>query len=664
MTRRLAHILWLIIGAGTLVLPALPLPAWTAAPDQGPIWTPHVEAWGIGLTVVVVLGLMAGRISAASALRLPRAAKLPVALVVTGLALGLTAAAVYVMRVAFASNPVVVDEVAQLFHAKVFLSGRLAAPPPVPPEAFLVVHTGITQAGWVSQFPPGQTVLLALGLATQAEWLVNPLLGGVDTVLVYLLGRALYNRKTGMVAAFLWAGSGWVMAMSGTYQSHVGAVTFLLVAWNLLWLPRHPRTGHLVLAGLALSAAAATRPLDAVAGTLPILLWALHGRRLASLGWAALGGAPIIAAWAYLNWRIYGCPFTLGYTALWGEAHDLGFHTDPWGRAFTPLIALGNLGAGIRRLNIYLEEWPIPALLPLTLWALGAGHGRGSDLLVAVGAAAAPMLYFFYWYSGEYPGPRFYYVAAPMLLVATARAWWWAWGLARHAAPRANWVRWEVALAAAAVVVVCWGWVGLLPSRLRIYRESFRTLKLHPERTLRDLGVRQALVLVPDSWVSRLIAGLWGLGIRADLAEAAVSRVDACDLQEFLDSARATPAPAAEYSRQLRELISVTPVPAPKVAGWPDESLRLQRGYIPPPVCQIELNRDQQGFTLFGNLVWRNAVGLRSGIVFARDLYQRNPLLLAEYPGWEVWRYAPPPGQPDAPPVLTRAGVSRASVPR
>jgi hypothetical protein len=66
------------------------------------------------------------------------------------------------------------------------------------------------------------------------------------------------------------------------------------------------------------------------------------------------------------------------------------------------------------------------------------------------------------------------------------------------------------------------------------------------------------------------------------------------------------------------------------------------------------MRRDTAGFTLYGYLVWRNPVGLRSGLVFARDLGERNAELLAGYPGWPVWRWAPPPGEPNSRPTLTR----------
>jgi len=82
-----------------------------------------------------------------------------------------------------------------------------------------------------------------------------------------------------------------------------------------------------------------------------------------------------------------------------------------------------------------------------------------------------------------------------------------------------------------------------------------------------------------------------------------------------------------------------------------------------PTECRIELERDLRGFALYGSLAWRNAVGLDTGIVFARDLFERNGWLYDRYPDWQVWRYAPPPGQPDAPPVLTRVTVGDSEEP-
>ena len=74
---------------------------------------------------------------------------------------------------------------------------------------------------------------LAIGLIAHAEWLVNPLLGGIGTILVFFTARGLYGRRLARAAAFLWAVSAWVVFMSASYMNHVGAVTLALAGWAL-----------------------------------------------------------------------------------------------------------------------------------------------------------------------------------------------------------------------------------------------------------------------------------------------------------------------------------------------------------------------------------------------------------------------------------------------
>jgi hypothetical protein len=484
-----------------------------------------------------------------------------------------------------------------------------------------------------------------------AEWLVNPVLGGLAVFLVYFIARGLYGRRTARVAAFLWACSAWVLFMSASYVNHVGAVTFALTAWALVWGPRRPRIIHLIGAGLALGFLVASRPLDSVAAAVPISVWIARGR-WRTVPWLVLGGLPVCIAWGYVNWRLHGSPLTLGYSVLYGERHALGFHEDPWGLRFTPAIALSNLAVAIRRLHLYLFEWPIPGLLPMSVWAVLGRHRREADLVVALGIAALPALYFFYWHSGFFLGPRFYYGIAPWLIIATARAWCWLWTFAGRRPGRV--IRWRPALATAAATVLVGGWATLVPARAEQYRREFPTLKLHPERTLKDQGVERAVVLVPTSWGSRIVADLWGLGIKPDLTERAYRWLDACDLDRLRQRARAEGMSAERLSGELEELIRARPVAALLVPDWPDPSLRLDRRPTIPAHCRSEMERDLAGFTTFGNLGWRNAPGLEDGLVFARDLFERNDELLSRYRGWQVWRYAPADGEAGSLPVLVR----------
>jgi hypothetical protein len=647
----LARWLWLGIGAGLVMLSALPIARWAGANDPGPTWSPYVTSWAIGFIVVGTLGAIVGRF--ATAVRPARTRwtpRIPLPVIIAGLAVVTGGAASYAMLGVFAGNPHLVDEMAQLFHARVFAAGRLAAPTPEPTEFFLMTHTFLVDGGWVSQYPPGHPALLALGLACGAEWLITPLMGAMGVPLIFLVGRGLYGPKTGLIAAACWTLSPWVMFMSGTYMNHVTATTMVLVAWASIIGPRRPERGMFLIAGLALAVAAATRPLDAVAGAAPLVVWVVmrgHWRRMI---WMVVGGAPVILAVALVNQRLFGSPFTLGYAALYGEEVGLGFRTDPWGESFTPIVALSNLAVAIRRINIYLYEWPVPALLPIAAWALLGRQRRASDIALALGAVAIPVVYFFYWHSGFYPGPRFYYAAVPFLAIGTARAWRWCMCWARRFDNRLVNVR--VAVAAATAVTLVWGAADMLPARVNIYREGLRTMKLHPERQLKAAGVSQALVIVPESWASRTIVGLWSRGVPVDLMEQGFRRVDTCDLYQFLSEARRTGLSAEQLVAGFEAMVAGSTTEPPRLRDAPDPWVRLWPRDSLPEECVRELRRDYSGFTLYGNLGWRNDIGLASGIVFARDLYEHNTELFARYPGWEVWRWAPPAGQPDSTPVL------------
>jgi hypothetical protein len=609
----------------------------------------------LGALVVVTGAVIVGRAATRLELGVPAWLIRHPALVVGSLALVLTVGSAFAMWWSFAGNPHSVDEMAQLFQARVFLSGRLAAPPPEPLEGFLFLHTWIAPSGWVSQFPPMHSLLLAIGMAGNVEWLINPLLGGTALVLVYLLTRGLYGERTALLAALLWASSAWVLSMSATYMNHASAAVFALGAWTFALSIRRERRWHFVLAGLFLGALGATRPLDAVAAALPVGVWLLYRRRWRSLIWVGVGGLPAVLVLGYFNWRVFGHPLEFGYLALYGKEQHMGFHTDVFGNAFTPLIAFSNLAAAVRRLHIYLFEWPIPALLPVAVWALFARHRHPSDFPIAVGILAGPALYFFYWHSGFYPGPRFYYLIAPLLVIGTARAFLWGATWVRARAPRSGAVRWDAALAAAGVIAVVWGAASLTPARLRAYRTDFLpALKHHPERELANRGVNRALVLVPESWGARILVDLWTLGIRPGLAERSYRWLDACELDRFADEMREAQLPPRQAEERLEYLMESVSTAAPPVRDWPDPTLRLRGGAMLPFGCQRELSRDLAGFALYGTVAWRNAVGLDKGIVFVRDLYEHNDRLLDRYPEWELWRLAPPTSDPTGPPVLTR----------
>ena len=652
MALKLRRLVWVGIGLALVFLPALPVVRWGGGRDTGPVWAPNVESWLLGLVIVSVVGLVASRLTSRLSWRFPFPSRKTLPWILGGLGLAVSLASVFAMRGVFAGNPHLVDETAQLLHAKAFAGGQLALPAPNPQEFFVVTNTMIVDAGWVSQYPPGHIWLLAVGFLVGLEWLVNPVLAGLGAIFIFVLGRGLYGPKTGLYTAVLWLLAPWVMFTFGTYMNHGSATVLIVASLAMLVWNKTPGVVLSALAGFFLAFASAIRPLDAIAVFPAVALLAFKRSGFKGWWWMALGGLPVILAIGYHNWELFGSPTTFGYSILYGREHGLGFHVNPWGESFTPRVALGNLAAAIRRIHIYMFELPVPPLLVMSVWAIWQGGKRTGDGVVALGMLGTPILYFFYWHSGFYPGPRFYFAIVPFLILGLARTLRSISGvLNRWTNPSFNFkMGWNFAL----LFTVIWGTVDILPRRVEVYREGLSSMKLHPERALAELGVTQALVLVPESFGSRIIVGLWGLGVPAGLAERAYRNVDACDLYQTILEARASHLPPEHVVGRIELLMADNRPDVFPIEGWPYETLRLRVRDDIPEECTLQLQRDIDGFTAFGNLAWKNSVDRRSGIVFARDLFERNGELLSQYPGWEVWRWAPTSSDPLGPPRLSR----------
>jgi asparagine N-glycosylation enzyme membrane subunit Stt3 len=95
------------------------------------------------------------------------------------------------------------DNIDQVFHAKIFLNGHLTVPSHQYKEFFDFTHN-INNGKWYSEYPPGHTFTLMLGLLLGAPWIVNPLLGSLSIVLFYLIGREVFDEKIGVYRHF-WA---------------------------------------------------------------------------------------------------------------------------------------------------------------------------------------------------------------------------------------------------------------------------------------------------------------------------------------------------------------------------------------------------------------------------------------------------------------------------
>lgn len=567
----------------------------------------------------------------------------------------LLAAAAVLSSVLFARNPHNVDSIAQLFQARIFLGGNLAAPAPENPEFFAATHL-VTHGGrWFSQYPPGHPALLGLGLIAGLPWLINPLFAAGTLALVFGAAHRLLGAGAARLSAVLYLVSPFVLFMSASYMNHVTTGFFLALALYTAVRAQDDAGGKvwLLATGAALAAAATIRPLEAATWASILGVWILLRK-----GWrpaVVVGAACLVAVVPLLvyNGLTTGHPLRFGYSLLWGAGHGLGFHTDPWGEPFTPIVSFAGTALDFQRLNVILYLWPFPSLIFVfvaLVYAMRVDGSRGAVALLGALLLAAPLAYFFYWHRDNYLGPRFVFASLVPAVILTAAG---VLALDRRLG------RWRGTLWLALLSGVLVGLTVNFPQSAGLFAGRMLERKLHPEIEAERAGIGDALVFVKVGWGSRLIPRLWAWGIPASETERTYRAVDGCRLQSVLDWADSLVAAGAD-SAPTREAL------ASQLRTWrdmnlpvvrdvlPDNSVRVDTSAALPERCYREVRQDEAGFTVYGTLIWRNDPWLTNGIVYARDLGpERNRRLQARYPGRRSYRYAPLSAERGAQPVLS-----------
>jgi hypothetical protein len=204
-------------------------------------------------------------------------------------------------------------------------------------------------AGWElgqrGEFPlpvkraPGYPFFLAgatslVGPNLEAVVALQHLLGLASIVLVYLLGALAFGRPAGLLAALGTALNGGLLLIEHSIMSEALFAPLLPLALvAVLVALRQRRLPLFMLAGLALGAAALTRPTGQT--VLPLALVALvlalpsWRRRLLAAGVLCLGFALVVSPWVLRNKAVHG---VTAISSGMGDAlfsrtrrHDLGF---------------------------------------------------------------------------------------------------------------------------------------------------------------------------------------------------------------------------------------------------------------------------------------------------------------------------------------------------
>lgn len=335
-------------------------------------------------------------------------------------------------------HPHLKDEVAYYFHARYLATGRLYLPLPPVIQAYNFELMDYDATRWYASPPHGWPLMLALGIILGVPWLVNPVLGGLNIVLIYILVRDLYDRQTARISALLLSFSPWHILLAMSFMTHIAALTFTLLA--AIAVSRARRRESLLWAfigGISTGMVGMIRPLEGmiVAGLTGI--WAITGgsvkRRLTRIGAWAAGCSLIGAAILHYNQTLTGKATTFPIMAWadkyfgpnsnamgFGPDRGLGWALDPYpGHGIRDVIVNSNLN--ITALNTELFGWSTGSIIFLMMILL-MRKVKGKDYYLLSLLALIFTAHVFYWFSGGPDfGARYWFLMIISCVVLTTR---------------------------------------------------------------------------------------------------------------------------------------------------------------------------------------------------------------------------------------------------
>ncbi len=365
----------------------------------------------------------------------------------------------------FERIPHLEDEMTYVWQAQVISRGQLSVPTPPCSRCFLVPFVSDFDGIRFGKYPLGWPVIISAGLLLDARHLVNPLLAGFSTWLVYLLFKKILDEKTALLGTFLLVSSPFFLMNSASLLPHPFGL-FLTVVLASSWLDTFSGSHHLpkpltaITAGLALCGLILTRPLTAVGIGIPFFihgLYLLFGNDQEKKRWVMTIG--ILAAFGvllHLGWQlaVTGNPFHNPYT-LWWPYDQIGFGVDVGLQqgGYQPADALTNASFSLWVGSHDLFGWFKYSWLFIPIGLIAIYPNQKTWLTVAL-MPSLVFAYGFYWIGSWVFGPRYYYEAIISPVLLTAAGIRWLAGRQVGKWPKAGW-NWISRLRLSVVGAVC-----------------------------------------------------------------------------------------------------------------------------------------------------------------------------------------------------------------
>lgn len=321
----------------------------------------------------------------------------------------------------FGGVPHVADAHAQYFHAKAFAEFRLGHPEPAQPDFFNFQTTGFRNNYWYSLYPPGYLVPLGIGHKLGFPWLVNPALGALTLLAVFLLAREITSRGVGYCAAALMLISPFILFMSAGFMNHA-TCAFFATLFLFFYIRQHKTSSwqYALLAGLSVGFAFITRPQTILFFALPVAVHAIASTCVAfRQRWRGAllmlaGFSLMVAFYLYYNTVLSGAPWLQGgadpthYLKRFSDWEKINFQAH-WARVNSYFYAYHDAMFG----------WKYGSLLFVLLLFVLRRAPRYAGLLMAC-VVAQYLGMFINPFSDQIYGPRYVYEISPVVVVLSA----------------------------------------------------------------------------------------------------------------------------------------------------------------------------------------------------------------------------------------------------
>jgi hypothetical protein len=340
-------------------------------------------------------------------------------------AFSIAATCVHIMWEYYRRVPHLPDEAAYMHQANLFAAGKITqAIPPVKQAFYFWDPNFLYEHGsnWVSIYPLGHSLTMAPSAALGAMWLFPPMLGGVCVLLLYMVGRRMFDARTGAIAALLMAFSPFFLMQTASFMSHTTWLFYMLL--SLYFLLNKQRLWWGLVAGIGFGMALNTRPTETAmlvpAWGIVLLAYLLprvdRRKAIPYIGAFVVGGALMVGLSMAYNAATTGDPLVSAYLDWDYGGATLGFKD-----GFTFDVGLRNEQALMMAFVLILNNWPTWVGLTFIFLPFMLGTRNFWDYWCLLCSLLVISVYVLYQWSGIYEGPRYWYQAVPFAMLLTAR---------------------------------------------------------------------------------------------------------------------------------------------------------------------------------------------------------------------------------------------------